>query len=476
MADKRPVAPGMPVPRDHDEASFSEMVPFRSTKIDLKKSSLMMFGVITAIVAPMLYITMMMDGQTNDIAVRQSNFTWQVSLTVFYMLAGIMLGVYAYTRPGRPIWIYGIAFVATTLITMSPLFSILAFPFRNIIPNVMQMGLAGQTFIERFFGMLMIAGFTEEWTKSIPGLIGAWLTFQVMAGKIKDSGFVALYRVCGPLDGVLLGIFSGAGFIMAETAFEYVPREVMKIAQQTGVWEAGVAQALTLLVPRVAQSFGGHIGWSAIVGYGIGLAVIRPKMKWQLILGAWVVASVIHALWNSAGTIHVYAYYLVAGISVVVAIACLLKARQLDLAMRGEPAETSGSIIVEAAHRPHAAHPPVAPVFAPPAPAPTPAAVPNELLHLDVEGVHIPLRPHMVIDLSAEPALRGRGAGVSATVVPHPSRANVVGLRNSGSVAWTARLRDGSQQQIDRDQSIRLAPGVSIAFNDGLLGSVVKLG
>jgi hypothetical protein len=37
MTDKRP--PMMPpVPRDHDEASLSEMVPFRSSKIRLAKA------------------------------------------------------------------------------------------------------------------------------------------------------------------------------------------------------------------------------------------------------------------------------------------------------------------------------------------------------------------------------------------------------------------------------------------------------
>lgn len=473
ISPKPPAPPAMPVPRDHSEASFSEMVPFRSTKIDLKKSSLMLFGVVTAIVTPMLFITMITDSQVTDIPTKMSNFKLQASLSVFYLLFAILMAVHAYARPGRPFWVFGIPFVVTTLTTaVTPLFAILVFPFRGIIPNIVQMGVAGQSFIERFFGMLMIAGFAEEWTKAIPVLVGAWLTWQVMAGAMKDVGFVAKYRVRGPLDGVLFGIFSGAGFIMAETAFEYVPNLVMQTAQRTGSWEAGVADALTLLIPRVAQSFAGHIGWSAIVGYAIGLAVIRPRSKWKLILGGWVIASVVHGLWNSVAVLSLYAYYVVAGVSVLLAIACLLKARQLDLAMRGPAAETGGSIIVTPENRPQPA--PVA-TMPPVAQAPVSAPVSGvaQILVLDIEGLHIPLRANQTVDLSAEPALGGRGAGVSGVVVPHPTRQNVLGLRNSGSVAWVARLRDGSQQQIDRDQNIRLAPGVSIAFGNGLFGSVV---
>lgn len=479
MAKKPKNAHGMPVPRDHAEASFTEMMPFRSSKIDLKKSPLMIFALLTAIVAPMLYITMGLDGQTNDLATKQSLFAWQVNLSVFYILTSILVLIYMYTRPRRPIWIYSFAFIATVVITASPIFGILAIPFRNTIPGIMEMGLTAPTFPARFFGMLMIAGLTEEWTKAVPTLLAFWLSLQVMQGKIKDKGFVSQFRLRGPLDGVLMGMFSGAGFIMAETAFEYVPRTLVQTIQQTGSWDAGVAQALTLMVPRVVQSFAGHIGWQAIVGYGIGLAVIRPKSKWKLIFGAWGIAAVTHALWNSLGMIHEYAFYLVAIATVIMAIGCLLKARQIDMVESGQATpDTFGSIIVDPADRPVPAAAPVAApaaprVMAPPPVAPVAAA--TTAMALDIDGLQIPLRANGVIDLSAEPALGGRGAGVTGMVVPHPTRADVLGLRNTGSVGWTARLRDGSQQQIDRDQNIRLAPGVSIAFGDGLFGAVVAL-
>ena len=75
------------------------------------------------------------------------------------------------------------------------------------------------------------------------------------------------------------------------------------------------------------------------------------------------------------------------------------------------------------------------------------------------------------IDLHA-----GGEPDILVAVVQHPTRANVLGLRNAGAAAWTARLRDGSQQVIDRDQNIRLAAGVQIDFGGGLTGRVVKVG
>jgi hypothetical protein len=99
-----------------------------------------------------------------------------------------------------------------------------------------------------------------------------------------------------------------------------------------------------------------------------------------------------------------------------------------------------------------------------------------EVLMLNIDGMMLPLRAGGRLDLAAEPALGGRGAGVVGAIIPHPTRANVLGLKNEGPAGWRAKLRDGSQQNIEHDQSIRLAAGVEITFIDGLTGAVVKVG
>jgi hypothetical protein len=109
-------------------------------------------------------------------------------------------------------------------------------------------------------------------------------------------------------------------------------------------------------------------------------------------------------------------------------------------------------------------------------PPPSSASTSEQLLVLEVAGLIIPIRAGALIDLGAEPALGGRGAGAHGEVVPHPSRPGVLGLRNSGERSWTAHLRDGRVQPIERNQNIRMAAGVRIDFGDGLVGAVVAQG
>ncbi|MGE0420023.1 MAG: PrsW family glutamic-type intramembrane protease, partial [Acetobacteraceae bacterium] len=105
---------------------------------------------------------------------------------------------------------------------------------------------------------------------------------------------------------------------------------------------------LMLLFPRVINGLAGHMAYAGIFGYFIGLAVIRPRKAPLLLLIGWLTAAILHALWNSTGTISEYINYLVAAGTVVVLIACLLKARQIEASIFGRSVETSGSIIVGA--------------------------------------------------------------------------------------------------------------------------------
>jgi RsiW-degrading membrane proteinase PrsW (M82 family) len=472
----------LPVPRAEDEASFSELVPFRSTKIDLKKSPLLLFALVTAVAVPFMFGLMMAGDSSQDLQAKVGLFQMSANVAVFYILLAVLIGFFTYSRTDRPIWVFGLAFLAVAIITATPLFVILAFPFRGIIPGIVPMGLS-QQFLPAFIGMFVIAGLTEEFIKALPILFGAWLSHRVASGQVRDRGLAGKFRVRGPLDGVVMGLFAGAGFIMAETAFEYVPRQFSQVFQGSGSFDAGVASALSLLMPRVFGGITGHMGYSAVVGYFIGLSVIRPKFRWKLIGIGYLSASLIHGLWNSVPKLSPLLWYVVAIMTAIFAVACLLKARQIDMSSRGAAPETFGSIIVD---RPAAAEPafsapppvyapPAAPAYVPPTP-PAPAAAVEQPIALEVEGLTIPLRAGGTMDLGLEPALGGRGSGTVATIVPHPTRANVLGLRNVGQSAWTARLRDGSQQIIERDQNIRLAPGVHIDFGSGIAGRVVPLG
>lgn len=482
-----------PVPRDYEDASFSEMVPFQSSKISIWRSPLTVVLGIAALITPFLLGTMqaLLASQNNN--ERMGIFVLTTIIAVFFILMLMQIGIYFYSRPGRSVWPFMWPFAAVAIILSIPILSQLYFfVFRDILPGDVRSLRDDSGFFMTFIAMFFGAGLCEELMKATPILISAGITLHAQRSPASPSALVRFFQIRGPLDGALMGIFAGGGFILIETALEYVPGIANQVAQQTNDAALGFTAGLMLLLPRVFGGVVGHMAYSAIFGYFIGLAIIRRRKFWQLILGGWIAASLVHALWNSVDQIAGFLYYVVAAFAAVFAAGVILKARQIHQSLHGAPAETDGSIIIDrrpgapaaafagAAPGFPAAAPPVFPPMAPPA-APQPAAAPPpearpQELAIDVDGLLIPVRAGGGIDLGAEPALGGRGAGVKGSVVAHPSRPGILGLRNSGDIGWTAHLRDGSTQRIERDQNVRLAPGVRIDFGDGLFANVVARG
>jgi RsiW-degrading membrane proteinase PrsW (M82 family) len=470
MTDNRdPLA--MPVPRDHDDLTFSEMVPFRSSKIDLKRSPALYFLLLLAISVPMMFPALQLISSAKSEAELMNTVRGFSLIMTFVIVAMLQTMMFFYARTDRSFFHFWLPFVFASVALATPIFQIYMYVFRTLWPF---WNPQAQSFVPAFLSMFSGAGLCEELTKATPILLGAWLGIRAKSdAAMADNKLVGFLTVRGPLDGALMGIFAGGGFTFIETGIEYVPQAVQQISQETQNMGTGIAGAFLLLIPRALGAAIGHMAYSGIFGYFIGLAVLRPKSAVKLLAIGLLSSATIHGLWNSVGYIHPLLQYVIAGISALGLASVMLKARQLEMAQTGAGAGSFGSIVVDRV----APRPAAAPAFAPPPPVPTPqmAAAP-EVLALDVEGMQVPLRANGSFDLSTEPALGGRGAGVTGTIVPHPTRANVLGLRNSGTVPWTARLRDGSQQQIDREQNIRLAPGITIAFGNGLFGSVVKLG
>jgi len=523
MADpNRPFVP--PVPRDHDDASYSEMVPFRSSKIKLWKSPLFLIALMAALLAPFMFalFNAVLTARTAQGAV-DAMITANL-VAVFFIVMMFQFMIYLYVRPNRSVWIYLIPFVIVAMMVYFPLIlGAFIFVFREILPGDVSSIIQGTqqpTFVPLFVAMFFGAGLMEELMKAVPILFGAVLSWMAIRDPRKaQGGFYNTFHVRGPLDGALMGVFAGGGFIFIETAFQYVPNMVATIYRSTNDLGAAMTGALLLLLPRVFGGIVGHMAYSGIFGYFIGLAVIRPKQKWKLLAIGYLSSALIHTLWNSVGTISFALQYVIAGVAAVGLVGAILKARQLEASRSGMGGETMGSIVVERPGSPRAAPMPMAPAMAPapqpamappmappqhaappmapppqqaappvaappqaapPMAAPPPQAAPSaalaEVLMLNIDGMMLPLRAGGRLDLAAEPALGGRGAGVVGAIIPHPTRANVLGLKNEGAVGWRAKLRDGSMQMIEQEQSIRLAAGVEITFVDGLNGAVVKVG
>jgi PrsW family intramembrane metalloprotease len=333
--------------------------------------------------------------------------------------------------------------------------------------------------------MFFAAGLAEEFIKVFLVLIGALFTLRAadIKAKIPVMLFDAL-RIRGPLDGLMMGLFGGAGFILVETWGQYVPRIVNSVMQQSQNDIMAAGTGLMLLFPRVVGGIVGHMAWAGITGYFIGLAVLRQKQAPKLILIGWLLTSAIHAFWNTSqfSSLIMPVAALAGG---VLFIACLLKARQLEGSI-GRSTSGYGSIVVD--------RPPVAPLRSPPMPvgarpatptnpfasagaasaggpaanlegsAPIAVAKTTKELKLEVAGTRLSLSPGGTIDFARDTSLGAAATGISGEVTRHPTREDVLGLRNTGTINWTARLRDGTQHVIEPGRNLRLAAGIEVAF------------
>lgn len=458
-----------PVPRDADEASFSEMVPIKSTKINIFKSPIFWFLIATAALTIFSFNVLTGFEQAKDLQTRASMFTSFALFVAIYLLLVALLAVFLYSKTDKPLWANFLNFAFVAALIATPIGMPYFIVFRNILPG----GLApSQDFVKHVVGMFFGAGLQEEFMKVTLVLIGAYMTYKAATWKksLPEGLFNAL-RIRGPLDGLMMGVFGGAGFIIIETLFQYVPNIANTVMKQSGSDTFGFVMGLMLLFPRVIGGMVGHMAWAGITGYAIGLAVLRPGKNWWKIIGiGWLVSSTLHTVWNSDGHIP-FGAWISALAGAAIFVACLLKARQMEQAA-GRETDSYGSIVVE---KPAPAPAP-APAAAPaPAPAPAPATAKAEApIALAIGEFQIALSAGKSIDLGQEPALGGKGAGIVGEVTQHPTRPDVLGLKNTGTAEWTATLRDGSTTTIESGRNLRLAPGVKVTFGD-LEADVVAL-
>jgi RsiW-degrading membrane proteinase PrsW (M82 family) len=388
--------------------------------------------------------------------------------------------------------------------TFTLLGPIVFYVFREILPGNSAM-IQSPNYVKVFIGMFFAAGLAEEFIKVFLVLIGALFTLRAadIKAKIPVMLFDAL-RIRGPLDGLMMGLFGGAGFILVETWGQYVPRIVNSVMQQSQNDMMAAGTGLMLLFPRVVGGIVGHMAWAGITGYFIGLAVLRQKQAAKLVLIGWLLTSAIHAFWNTSqfSSLIMPVAALAGG---VLFIACLLKARQLEGSI-GRSATGYGSIVVD--------RPPVSPLGTQPMPVGARPATPtNPLasagaasagaapagaasasgpaanlgggapiavvktmreLKLEVAGTRLSLSPGGTIDFARDTSLGAAATGISGEVTRHPTREDVLGLRNTGTINWTARLRDGTQHVIEPNRNLRLAAGIEVAFG-AFSATVVEL-
>lgn len=477
-----PQLPQQPVQQDAG-LTRSELMPFRSTKISLRKSRILWPLIAVGLTCVLLFLVKM-SLQTKDDVVTYMNI-----LCVFFLFA-MFAAIYAYAGERKSmLWYLIPAAVVVAQLVIRPILLTYFYVFRTLLPGDMK---SPTDFLPNFVGMFFGAGLMEELMKAMPILFALMLAYWLRSTGSTGNWLTRNLALQGPLDGVLMGAAAGAGFIAIETMGMYVPGAMRDAAGGNAALAA--LNGLLLMVPRVLNGLIGHMAYAAIFGYFIGLAVSHRRSLFTLLAVGWLLSSVLHAFWNSG--VHLLgkpAFFVSAGLTLFFFLACLLKAKQLEVSRLGGP--ISGHSVL--AMSPGPGEMPIGPagVVPPPAPGvagmftglasaaeklagvtarttvPNPGAVPADAappapamaasgLSIGTATARYALAPNQAIDFSSLFAAAGVPAGNSGTILPAADGGMEV--RNTGTAPWTYATPDGATTSVQPGASLRPVAGAKL--------------
>lgn len=292
--------------------SFSQLFPILSTGRDLTRKAYLIPGILTVIFVVMMFATV---GQPSAAKFNQI-------LVATYLAGAAYYFIYRLCGKKKPWWVLLSSAIATVLILLSPILSVFIFIFCNILPGSLPNPITSVSFPHLLVRMFFGSGLMEELLKAMP-VLGAYFL-----GRRLQSPWRERIGVWEPLDGILLATASAVGFTLLETLGQYVP-EITQNAVQAGQAVSEIV-GLQLLIPRVLGSVAGHMADSGYFGYFIGLSVLKPRQRWQILAVGYVSSASLHALWNSTG---LFSSLLLAGVGVLsyaFLTAAILKARLLS--------------------------------------------------------------------------------------------------------------------------------------------------
>ncbi|MBG1233906.1 PrsW family glutamic-type intramembrane protease [Aestuariivirga litoralis] len=478
------VPPQMPpTPRDFAAPTLSEMVPFKSKKINVWKSGILIPAAATGIASVLGF--------------KLTDYYQSMYVIMSYLLFIMLYACYAYSGVKKSLLIYVFPIVVVWIEFHTPIWSYLAFIFRNVLPGGI---VDDEPFLPAFFHYFFAAGLLEELVKAIPALIGLFLAVRALSktnatGVAAPKSYLDYIKVQSPMEGMLFGLAAGAYFIFDETMGEYVPKFVELVGKSEGEG-SGFAFGFWLLFPRVTNGVIGHMGWAAIFGYFIGLAALYPRSMIKLLAMGWVLVALLHGLWDTAGKLGQYANLAAAIPTLLIFVACLLKAKQLNTATNGNfvpsdsiivgaqpvPASATAGFKMEevkatawgglaslmnvvntgAAAAQAAAAAQMAP--APAGLAQAPNAVAKPTFALAAGSARFGIIAGQTLDLAQLFPGQGLPAQCLAEVTVNPKDASQLGLKNLSSASWDVTTDSGSSASAPKGRNVKLSPGTKITI------------
>jgi RsiW-degrading membrane proteinase PrsW (M82 family) len=294
-----------------DGITFSQLFPIISTGRDLTRKAYLVPGILTA-----AFVVLMFWSLDKSVIVF-------IALLATYISGGAYYFVYQLCGKYKPWWLLFSTGLMTIVLLLTPIFGLFVIVFRGILPGSLpDAGTTDNFFvllIRYFFG----AGLLEELLKALPIFIIYFIGTKLRSPERESLG------VWEPLDGILLGTASAVGFTLFETLLQYVPDTVNSVSLQSGQ-DAGLLIGIQLLIPRILGSISGHMAYSGYFGYFIGLSILKPRQRWQILGVGYLTSASLHALWNATGLMHPVVLAVIGSLSYAFLAAAILKARALS--------------------------------------------------------------------------------------------------------------------------------------------------
>jgi RsiW-degrading membrane proteinase PrsW (M82 family) len=208
-------------------------------------------------------------------------------------------------------------FVIMAILMLFPLAPLAGFYNGLVFPG----GPEAATPMWRIFGAFFGPGLGEELIKALP------VFALVIVGARYTQPFAKRVGVFEPLDGILIGVASASAFALMETMLGYIWQQ---INQETVPWiveackaaglrpgqytpdcvaagitagsnwgNVGVGGIMSTLY-RGLPNIAGHIAYSGVFGYFIGLAALRKSFAPVIVLVGWITAATLHGCFDAA--------------------------------------------------------------------------------------------------------------------------------------------------------------------------------